>query len=109
MSETLINSVVALIVGVISYFAGRKTNIDKLKIKADIKKTEFEALQAELTALRDFRNLLISDNESMLKELKSVKAEQIELKEEIVMLRALVASMSEASKKTNTIVRKKNI
>lgn len=71
--------IVPIVVAIISFFGGRKTAMET-------KKSEFETLKQELEAFKAFRDLLVSDNLSLINELKSMKAEVLLMKEELKIL-----------------------
>ena len=76
---------IPVVVAGIAFLGGRKTATEK-------KKSEFETLSQELAAFKAFRQLLIDDNNSLVKELKEMKSQVKELDSQ---LKALIKKYTE--------------
>ena len=67
---------VPLVGAFLGYLGGRKSATEK-------KKSEFETLSQELEAFKNYRQLLIDDNNSLIKELREMKTQMSEMKEQL--------------------------
>lgn len=70
---------VPIVLAAIGFVGGRKSNSEK-------RRSEFETLSKELDAFKNYRQLLIDDNNSLIAELREVKRQMVEMKEEIRLL-----------------------
>jgi len=70
---------IPLVAAGLAFLGGRKS-------KSQNKKDEFEALAKELEAFKNFRQLLIDDNNSLVTELKAMKIQVKDLDEQLKSL-----------------------
>lgn len=70
---------VPIILAGIGFLGGRKSATER-------KKSEFETLGKELEAFKNYRQLLIDDNNSLIAELRDVKRQMVEMREELRVL-----------------------
>lgn len=89
-----------LVLAILAFFGGRKSGVEKKKLDFESIKIEFDT---ELNALKEFRTLLISDNNSLKDELKQMRVENKELK-------GLVSSLQQkCGELTNELQRVSNL
>lgn len=68
--------IVTIISSYLSFLGGKKSGASK-------KTEEYDSLNAELAAFKNYRQLLIDDNNSLIDELKEMKLEMAEMKKQL--------------------------
>lgn len=77
ISTSLLVSVgVPVFTAILAFLGGRKSSAGKSK-------EHYESLVVELEATKNFRELLISDNNSLIVELKEMKLEMVAMKKQL--------------------------
>ena len=76
MEDFLKTFVLPIVLAIITFIGGRKSVSNR-------RNDDYTSIITELNALKNFRDLLVTDNNSLIEELRKMKKEMNELKDEI--------------------------